>query len=329
LGKPQPGPVLRSMELGPRDRLSQAFVHEDQKGRTTQTPYGPIVHLDLRHLGETVINTKLPFVRELCLKYQNIDPVKELIPVRPVVHYMMGGVSTDIDGATPLAGLYAAGEVACVSINGANRLGSNSLPECLVFGARAGKAAAAFAAGQQAPNGTVLAQAADERRRLESQFLFKTGGKERIAAVREEMQKTVETSAGIFREGGSLAEGAGGLQKLQERFADINLDDHSRTFNTELESALELGFMLDVAEAIVQSALRRTESRGAHQRTDFPARDDSKFLAHSLVYRNPDGSPRVEYSPVKITRWAPGERVYGEQSQTQAQLHEVSPRKAG
>src|SRR5438128_8288998 len=133
------------MELGPRDRLSQAFVKEDEKGRTIQTPYGSIVHLDLRHLGEKVINTKLPFVRELCLKYQNIDPVKELIPVRPVVHYMMGGVSTDINGATPLAGLYAAGEVACVSINGANRLGSNSLPELLVFGARAGQLAAEFA----------------------------------------------------------------------------------------------------------------------------------------------------------------------------------------
>src|SRR5262249_46887847 len=155
-------PVLRCMELGPRDRLSQAFVKEEQKARTLDTPYGSVVHLDLRHLGEKVINTKLPFVRELCLKYQNIDPVTELIPVRPVVHYMMGGVSTDIHGATPLAGLFAAGEVACVSINGANRLGSNSLPECLVFGARAGKAAARFCIENNAPNGKVLAQADDE-----------------------------------------------------------------------------------------------------------------------------------------------------------------------
>src|SRR5262244_1472286 len=149
LGTPTPKPVLRSMELGPRDRLSQCFVKEQEKGRTLEGPYGHYVHLDLRHLGEKVINTKIPFVRELCLKYQNLDPVKELIPVRPVVHYMMGGVHTDIDGATPLAGLFAAGEVACVSINGANRLGSNSLPECLVFGARAGKAAAQFAARAQ------------------------------------------------------------------------------------------------------------------------------------------------------------------------------------
>jgi len=329
LGKPQPKPVLRSMELGPRDRLSQAFVSEDQKGRTIQTPYGSIVHLDLRHLGEKVINTKLPFVRELCMKYQNIDPVKELIPVRPVVHYMMGGVSTDIDGATPLAGLYAAGEVACVSINGANRLGSNSLPECLVFGARAGKAAALFAAEQKAPNGSVLAQATDERKRLESQFLFKTGGRERISTIREGMQTTVEKCAGIYRDGASLGEGADTLRQLQERFADINLDDHNRTFNTELEAALELGFMLDVAESIVQCALHRTESRGAHQRTDFPARDDKRFLAHSIVCRNPDGSSRVELLPVKITRWAPGERVYGELSQTKEPPQAVLTKKAG
>src|SRR6266446_1038813 len=180
LGTPQPKPVLRSMELGPRDRLSQAFVKEMEKGRTIEGPYGPVVHLDIRHLGEKVINTKLPFVRELCLKYQNIDPVHELIPVRPVVHYMMGGVSTDIDGATPVAGLYAAGEVACVSINGANRLGSNSLPELLVFGARAGRAAADYASRQKDPGPAVLLQAEDEKARLEEQFLRKTAGRERV-----------------------------------------------------------------------------------------------------------------------------------------------------
>src|SRR5437016_5175013 len=152
LGKPEPKPVLRSMELGPRDRLSQAFVKEQEKGRTLEGPYGDYVHLDCRHLGAKIIDKKLPFVRELCLKYQGIDPVKEMIPVRPVVHYMMGGVATDIQGATALGGLYAAGEAACVSINGANRLGSNSLTECLVFGARAGKAAAAFASRQSEPN---------------------------------------------------------------------------------------------------------------------------------------------------------------------------------
>lgn len=311
LGTPQPKPVLRSMELGPRDRLSQAFVKEMEKGRTIEGEYGPVVHLDIRHLGEKVIKTKLPFVRELCLKYQNIDPIREMIPVRPVVHYMMGGVHTDINGATPLAGLYAAGEAACVSINGANRLGSNSLPELLVFGARAGRAAAAFAASQSEASPSVLAQAADEQRRLERELLHKTGGRERIAVLREEMQRIMEGSAGIYRLGAALSEAAAKLRQLQERFRAVALDDHSRTFNTELTAALELSFMLDVAETIVQSALRREESRGAHQRTDFPVRDDQRYLAHSLAFRNADGSCRLEYLPVTITRWPPGERVYG------------------
>src|SRR5437762_2028905 len=200
LGKPEPKPVLRSMELGPRDRLSQAFVKEMEKGRTLHGPYGPVVHLDLRHLGARLINQKLPFVRELCLKYEGLDPVKEMIPVRPVVHYMMGGISTDIHGATPLGGLYAAGEAACVSINGANRLGSNSLTECLVFGARAGKAVAAFASEPMPePGRAVFAQARDEQSRLEN-FLRKTNGtgrKERVAALREDMLKITEASAGI------------------------------------------------------------------------------------------------------------------------------------
>jgi fumarate reductase flavoprotein subunit len=202
-------------------------------------------------------------------------------------------------------------------------LGSNSLPECLVFGARAGKAAAEYASRQQDPVGeAILAQAADEQERLNSEFLNKTGGKERIATIRTEMQMTIEKSAGIYREEPLLRKGFNNLLELQQRYLDINLDDHSHTFNTELESALELGFMLDVAESIVNAALHRTESRGAHQRSDFPARDDGKFLAHSLLHRNPDGTSRVEYSPVKITRWPPGERVYGQQAQPQTKTAE-------
>jgi fumarate reductase flavoprotein subunit len=311
LGKPEPRPVFRSMELGPRDRLSQAFVKEVEKGRTIDTPYGPVVHLDLRHMGEKVIETKIPFVRELCLKYQNVDPVTELIPVRPVVHYMMGGVHTDIHGATSLPGLYAAGEAACVSINGANRLGSNSLPELLVFGARAGRAAAEYASAQKDPGPAVLAQGTDEESRLRREFLNKAGGRERLATLRDEMQTTMEGSAGIYRNGESLGRAAHTLQTLRERFADLAVEDRSRTFNTGTPAALELSFMLDVADAIVNSALRREESRGAHQRTDFPARDDQRFLAHSLIHRAPDGSSRVEYRPVTITRWPPAERVYG------------------
>ena len=314
LGKPTPGPVLRSMELGPRDRLSQAFVHEVEKGRTVDTPYGPVVHLDLRHLGADVINTKLPMVRELCLQYENIDPVRELIPVRPVVHYMMGGVHTDLNGATGLSGLYAAGEVACVSINGANRLGSNSLPELLVFGARAGRAAAEFAAtlGSRGGAGPAIeAQGRDERRQLEHDLRGGDRGGERIAGLRAEMQEAMEQGAGIYRAADTLTKAADKLHELRERCQNAAIEDHSQAFNTERVAALELSFMLDVAESIVHSAMLREESRGAHQRTDFPARDDTRFLAHSLIHRNADGSARVEYLPVTITRWPPGERVYG------------------
>ena len=306
------------MELGPRDRLSQAFVKEQEKGRTLQGPYGDYVHLDVRHLGARLIDKKLPFVRELCLKYQNLDPVKEMIPVRPVVHYMMGGISTDNNGATPLRALYAAGEAACVSINGANRLGSNSLTECLVFGARAGKCAAAFASQPAAePGPAIFAQARDEQRRLERDFLRKAGGisgsdgRERISTLREEMQRTMEESAGIYRNGSTLESASAKLRELQERYGKIALDDHSYTFNTELTAAVELSYMLDIAEAILKSALERRESRGSHQRTDFPQRDDQNFLSHSLAYRSEDSCPRIEYLPVSITRWPPGKRVYG------------------
>ncbi|MFG1781418.1 fumarate reductase (quinol) flavoprotein subunit [Rhodococcus oryzae] len=317
LGTPTPGPVLRSMELGPRDRLSQAFVHEQEKGRTIDTPDGPIVHLDLRHLGAEVIDAKLPFVRELCASYQNIDPVHELVPVRPVVHYMMGGIHTDLHGATDLAGLYAAGEVACVSINGANRLGSNSLPELLVFGARAGQAAATYAATapSSVPTAAIEAQGHDEQRRLERELARHDGGggprRDRIADIRTGMQEAMEAGAGIYRDERTLRTAIDRIRELKQRYAAAVIDDHSRTFNTELIATLELSGMLDVAECIVDSALRREESRGAHQRTDFPDRDDTRYLAHSLIHRQPDGEARVSYLPVTITRWPPGQRVYG------------------
>jgi fumarate reductase flavoprotein subunit len=312
LGTPEATPVLRSMELGPRDRLSQAFVKEVDKGRTIEGPHGPVVHLDLRHLGEEVITARLPFVRELCLEYEGIDPVRQLVPVRPVVHYMMGGVHTDVHGATPLSGLYAAGETACVSINGANRLGSNSLPECLVFGARAGRAAAEYAvsAASAEPSAPVRALAADERRRLNG-LLHRDGGREPIAAIRAEMQRAMEEGAGIYRSADSLAKAADVLHELRERYAVARIEDHSRAFNTELVAVLELSCMLDVAETILRCAQLREESRGAHQRIDFPARSDERFLANSLIYPSADGASRVEYLPVTITRWPPGERVYG------------------
>ncbi|MEU6998495.1 fumarate reductase (quinol) flavoprotein subunit [Nonomuraea sp. NPDC046570] len=311
LGQPTPTPKLRSMELGPRDRLSQAFVGEQARGRTVRTPYGPVVYLDLRHLGEAKIDARIPFVRELCRSYQNLDPAFDLIPVRPVVHYMMGGVHTDLDGATPVAGLYAAGETACVSINGANRLGSNSLPEILVFGARAGAAAARFALGhRQGEAPAVRSQGGDERRRLDG-VRDGTRNGPRIADVRERMQATLEEAAGIYRTGDALGKAAETLGELREQAAELRVEDHSTAFNTELVTAQELVAMLDVADTIVACALNRTESRGAHQRSDHPERDDARFLAHSLVHRSPDGTPSVGLLPVTITRWPPGKRVYG------------------
>ena len=311
LGTPSPTPELRSMELGPRDRLSQAFVHEEEKGRTVDSPYGSVVHLDLRHLGAKLIDSRLPFVRELCLKYERIDPVTDLIPVRPVVHYMMGGVHTDIDGATPLAGLFAAGETACVTINGANRLGSNSLPECLVFGARAGRAAAEYAATAGGPPASITAQVADEVRRIERDVMGSVPRSDSVAAIRDEMQETMEDAAGIYRAGPAMTKGIDVLRGLQERVTRVGVRDTSRTWNTELVARLECANMLDIAECILASGLQREESRGAHQRTDHPARDDERFLTHHLAYREEDGPPLVKRLPVTVTRWAPGERVYG------------------
>jgi succinate dehydrogenase flavoprotein subunit len=310
LGPPTDKPTHRKMELGPRDILSRCHMQELAKGRTFEGPYGHYVHLDLRHLGEEIINKKLPFVRELASKYVGIDPVYEPIPVRPVVHYMMGGISTDINAKTSLPGLYAAGETACVSINGANRLGSNSLTELLVFGTRAGRAAAAHATNVAPPaSAAIEALAADEQRRLDRQFLRKDGGKERIATVRQEMQKTMEEGAGIYRDQQKMEKTCGTLRTLRERFKHIIIEDRGSTFNTEVMSALELDFMLDVAEAVANSALIRRESRGSHTRTDFPKRDDENFLKHTLAYRTPDG-PKIEYLPVTITRWPPEERKY-------------------
>ena len=309
-------PQKRTMELGPRDKLSQAFVHEMKKGNTIKSPFGDVVHLDIRHLGEKTINRKLPFVRELSKNYAGIDPVHEPIPVRAVVHYMMGGIHTDVHAATPLAGLYAAGECACVNINGANRLGSNSLTELLVFGARAGKSAAQFARDHQELNIRSLeAQARDEQNRIARDYLRKAGGSERIAAIRVDLHDAMDTGAGIYRDEASLKKSCETLAQLRERCRNIQLDDRSNCFNTELTTALELEYMLDVAEAVAHSALARTESRGSHQRTDYPDRDDEKFLKHSLAHRTVDGPPRIDYLDVVITKWPPAERVYGAKSE--------------
>ncbi len=310
LGTPQAEPVLKSMELGPRDRLSQAFVKELERGNTLEGEYGHYVNLDIRHLGKNKINTKLPFVRELCLKYENIDPVKEMIPVRPVVHYVMGGIHTDINGATTLKGLYAAGETACVSINGANRLGSNSLTELLVFGARAGRSAAEFASSQKKSTFDPISITLKEERSIKEKY-FKKGGKERIAGIRKEMHQAMETGVGIYRDQVSLEKSQEIIRGLKQRFSQISIKDHRMTFNTELMSAIELSNLLDLSEVIIQSALNRKESRGSHQRIDHIDRDDENYLAHTLAYKTDGELPRIEYLPVVITKWPPGDRVYG------------------
>jgi fumarate reductase flavoprotein subunit len=307
-------PALRTMELGPRDRLSQAFAEEQDRGNVFEGPHGTYVHLDIRHLGEKKIDKKIPFVRELSRNYAGIDPVHELIPVRPAVHYTMGGVDTDIDAATLLPGLYAAGECACVSINGANRLGSNSLAEILVFGARAGHNAARRAKEHPAPATQVLARLTlDEQRRIAGDWINRTTGKERLVEIRTALNQAME-GCGISRTEASLSATAQTVAELKERVRRVALSDHSLIFNTELTAALELEFMIHIAEAVTHSAMRRTESRGSHQRKDFPYRDDVLFLKHSLAYHT-DDDPRIDYRDVVITTLPPSERNYGKTPQ--------------
>jgi len=304
-------PVLKTMELGPRDRLSQSFWHEQQKGNTVSTRWGDCVLLDMRHLGEKKIDERLPLVRDLCISYLGMDPVKEPIPIRPVVHYCMGGIHTNVEAATPLPGLFAAGECACVSINGANRLGSNSLTELLVFGRRAALSAIAhLQSGQSAGNDAALAaQAQDSANRIQALF-DKSSGTESIAGLRQEMMDTMEAGAGIYRTGEGLAATCDKIAELRQRYAGIGLHDKSRVFNTDLMQALELGSMLDCAEAAAVGGRDRQESRGAHQRLDFTARDDQKFLKHSLAHYHPKEPPRIEYLDVVITKSQPGVRDY-------------------
>src|SRR5438552_4067471 len=211
-------PQLRSMELGPRDRVSQAFMKERDRGRTIPGPHGDVVHLDVRHLGEEKINKKIPFVRELCKNYVGIDPVYEMIPVRPVVHYMMGGIHTNIEAATPLPGLYAAGECACVSINGANRLGSNSLTELLVFGARAARSAVRYLSERPGISTTAIqAQTEDEQKRIVARYFDTKEGTETIAGIRTALNHTMEEGAGIYRTEESLRATCAKVQELKER----------------------------------------------------------------------------------------------------------------
>jgi fumarate reductase flavoprotein subunit len=313
LGPPDPWPRKKAMELGPRDRLSQAFWHEERKGKTIATPQGEVVHLDLRHLGERLLHERLPQICELARDFLGVDPVHAPIPVRPAVHYTMGGIPTDVHAATPLPGLYAAGECASSGIHGANRLGSNSLAELCVFGRVAGEQAARFAREVSAPEGTALQAQAQEARERAAAILGRTGGGERLATLRDEMGSTMEQACGIYRLEPEMQAACGTLAGLKERFGRVALSDHATAWNTEWLSAIELGFQLDVAQAMVHSALARRESRGAHQRLDAGCseRDDANFLKHTYAWHVEAGPPRIGWGEVVITKSPPGVRAYG------------------
>jgi fumarate reductase flavoprotein subunit len=313
LGPPDPWPRKKAMELGPRDRLSQAFWHEQRKGRTIDTPHGPAVHLDLRKLGAQKLRERLPQICELARDFLGIDPAQAPIPVRPNVHYTMGGIPTDVNTAAPLPGLYAAGECASSGIHGANRLGSNSLAELCVFGRVAGEQAARFAREAPAPNGVSLRWQAQDARASAVGLLARATGGERLATLRDEMALAMEQGCGIYRLEPEMQATCKKMAELKERLPTVNLGDRSQCWNTEWLAAIELGFQLDVAQAIAHSALARRESRGAHQRLDegLTERDDANYLKHTLASHVRAGPPTIGWSEVVITRSPPGVRAYG------------------
>ena len=307
------------MELGPRDKLSQCFWQEQQKGNVIQGARGDYIHLDLRHLGEAKINERLPFIRELAKAYVGVDPVNEPIPVRPTVHYTMGGIATDAKTATSLSGLYAIGECASVGLHGANRLGSNSLTELAVFGQLAGQQAAEHAKATEHGDTAPLKVQADAALQRAETFLH-SNGTEKMADIRQEMGDSMEQGVGIYRTKDSMQQTIDKLAELKARYKNIHIEDKSSVFNTEFLYAIELGYLLDTAEAMAHSAILREESRGSHQRIDgFEARDDVKFLKHSLAYYQQGNAPKIAYSDVTITKSQPAVRAYGAAGDKSAQ----------
>lgn len=291
------------MELAPRDIVSRAIETEIREGKGFANEY---VHLDLRHLGEAKINERLPTIRELSVYFAGVDPVKELIPIQPAQHYTMGGVPINSNGAALVKGLYAAGECSCVSIHGANRLGGNSLLETVVFGKLAGANAAEYvekASSVSFPEDALKA----EQERIETLLDRKDGVK--AFEIKRALGSTLFDKVGIFRHKRDLETAMRNVASLKRQYENVAVSDPSRKFNTSLIETLEVGFELDLAEVIVACALARSESRGAHYRTDYPKRDDAKWLKHSLAVRTAEG-PLISYKPVTITRFKPEERGY-------------------
>jgi succinate dehydrogenase / fumarate reductase, flavoprotein subunit len=290
-------------ELASRDVVSRAIVTEVLEGRGFPGGY---VHLELMHLGKEKVESRLQEICDFARSFAGIDPVTQPIPVYPAQHYMMGGVGTDSDGKTNIRGLYAAGEAACVSIHGANRLGGNSLLETLVFGKLSGAAAAAYAAS--APTPELSPNELDARTARWRAWSSRTDG-ENPAVLRTEMQEAMGRYVGIYRNEADLLEGLRRVRALKERFRSVRVVDQSKVYNMNLMEAFEVESMLDLAEVIVVGAYARTESRGAHWRTDYPKRDDAKWMKHTIAMKAEAG-PQLSYAPVAFTRWEPKERVY-------------------
>lgn len=294
------------MELGPRDIVARSIQTEIDQGRGFEDEY---VHLDLRHLGREKIIDRLPGIRQIAMDFAGIDPISNPIPIQPAQHYSMGGIPTNVDGETTLPGLFAAGECACVSVHGANRLGGNSLLETIVFGARSGETAAQKARAKGNHLDKPFLQ--ERLKAFESRLgeVFGRKDEEPCFRLREEMKATMTSQVGIFRKESDLLSAREKVRGLKERFGRIGIKQKSLAFNHELIQYLELEGMLHVAEVIVEGALARKESRGSHFRIDFPKRDDEHWLCHTLAYKTPEG-PKLGYKPVTIKNYPPKERTY-------------------
>jgi succinate dehydrogenase / fumarate reductase flavoprotein subunit len=295
------------MELGPRDLVSRSIETEILEGRGFDSPAGKYIHLDLRHLGADLIKSRLPQIREMTLNFEGVDPIEEPIPIRPTAHYSMGGIDTDNFGRTVMDGVYAAGECACVSVHGANRLGGNSLLDILVFGRIAGHTAAEEA-GKFEP-GTISEEELRENVEEIRTRMQPSGHYERYGALREELGQTLALNVGIFRESSLLHKGIEDIAELKERFKKVRVFDSSDVFNTNLQQVLELQNMLDLAETVAVGALAREESRGSHTRIDFPVRDDEKWHKHTLATLV-DGKATPGEKPVTMGRYELQERTY-------------------
>ncbi|MCJ7578579.1 MAG: FAD-binding protein [candidate division Zixibacteria bacterium] len=296
----------KAMELGPRDIVARGIMTEILEGRGYEDAY---VYLDLRHLGKAKIMEKLPGIREITLDFIGLDPIEKPIPIQPGTHYCMGGIDTNVDGESPLKGFYAAGECACVSVHGANRLGGNSLLDTLVFGKRAGAVAAGYTKDKSKQSRTNALERALKREEDNLNQMLKSNGKENPHKINNELRKLMPEKAGIFRNEKQLSEGLTQIKALKERFKKIRPVASGRSFNLDKVWFLEIKGNLDVAEAVVAGALARKESRGSHFRRDFATRDDANFMKHTVATYTPEG-PKLSYKDVSITKYQPEERKY-------------------